>query len=61
MTGKTQAIHVNIFPHSTAWGNVTADGWKLIDNSILYAIGRGLSVCPSGKLAVKWSSLKNEE
>lgn len=61
VTGKTQALHVNIFPHSTAWGNVTADGWKLIDNSVLFALGRSLSVSPSGKLAVKWASLKNEE
>lgn len=57
-TGETKARHVNIFPHSTGWVSLTADGWKLVENSILYALGRSLSVEPLDKLATTWASMK---
>ncbi|MFQ6042985.1 MAG: hypothetical protein ACE5PV_19200 [Candidatus Poribacteria bacterium] len=58
ITGKTKAIHVNIWPHSTAWNMVTDDGWKLIENSVLYALGR-MPVEGDGRLAVTWGDIKN--
>jgi len=59
LTGKTKAIHVNIWPHSTAWDIVTDDGWKTIENSVLYALGR-MPVEEEGKLAVTWGDIKIE-
>ena len=59
-TGQTKACHVNIYAHSTAWEVITTDGWKLIENSILYASGRILAVEPSGKLATTWAGIKNQ-
>jgi hypothetical protein len=58
LKGATEAIHVNIYPHSTGWANVTADGWKLIENSIHYAMGRTVAVQPAGKLAVRWADVR---
>ena len=59
MKGKTKARHVNIWPHSTGWNVITADGWKLIERSVLYALGR-LAVEREGKLAVTWGDIKTE-
>jgi hypothetical protein len=59
ISGATQARHVNIFPHSTAWDVITADGWKLIENSVLYAMGQLTPVSEKGKLAATWGQLKS--
>ena len=59
MKGKTKTIHVNIWPHSTGWNNVTDDGWKLIERSVFYALGR-MPVERKGKLAVTWGDIKTE-
>ena len=58
ISGTTQARHVNIFPHSTAWDVITDDGWKLIENSVLYAMGQLTPVSEEGKLATTWGQLK---
>lgn len=58
MKGKTKTRHVNIWPHSTGWNAVTDDGWKLIERSVLYALGR-MPVEGEGKLAVTWGDTKN--
>ncbi len=60
LKGETQARHINMFPHSTGWGMVTDDGWKLIENSVLYALGKSAAVEPVGKLAVKWGNIKTQ-
>ncbi|MFC1719315.1 hypothetical protein ACFL6S_37040 [Candidatus Poribacteria bacterium] len=60
LKGETQARHVNIFPHSTGWGMVTDDGWKLIENSVLYALGKSLAVEPVGKLTTTWAGIKGQ-
>jgi hypothetical protein len=57
MKGKTKARHVNIWPHSTGWNNITNDGWTLIKRSVLYALGR-LAVEREGKLAATWGDIK---
>ncbi len=59
-TGQTKARHLNIFPHSTGWTSLTADGWKLVENSVLYALGRSLNVEPVEKLSTVWGYIKNE-
>ena len=59
MKGKTKTIHINIWPHSTGWNNVTDDGWKLIERSVFYALGRK-PVEREGKLAVTWGDIKTE-
>ena len=59
LKGATKAIHVNIWPHSTAWQQVTADGWELIHRSILYGLGQiPFDVAPQDKLAVTWGQIK---
>lgn len=58
LNGETQARHVNLFPHSTGWGMLTDDGWKLIENSVFYAMGKLAAVEPAGKLAVRWADIK---
>ena len=35
-----QTRHVNIWSHSTGWEMITDEGWKLIEHSVLYALGR---------------------
>lgn len=60
LKGETKTIHVNIYPHSTGWANITDDGWKLIENSIRYAMGT-VAVEPAGKLAVRWADIKTED
>jgi len=60
LKGKTEAIHVNMYPHSTGWANITDDGWKLIENSIRYAMGT-VAVEPTGKLAVRWGDIKMQD
>jgi len=59
MKGKTKTRHVNIWPHSTGWNNITKDGWKLIENSVLYALG-WMPVEGEGKLAVTWGDIKTD-
>jgi hypothetical protein len=59
MKGKTKTRHVNIWPHSTGWNNITKDGWTLIERSVLYALGR-MPVEGEGKLAVTWGDIKTE-
>ncbi len=59
VTGQTKACNVNIFVHSTAWASLTADGWKLVERSVLYALGRPLAVEPSGKLTTTWANIKD--
>ena len=55
----TKAIHINIWPHSTAWQMVTEDGWELIHRSILYGLGQiAADVAPEDKLAVTWGQIK---
>ena len=57
--GSTKAIHVNIWPHSTGWQQVTDDGWELIHRSILYALGQiPFDIAPRDKLAVTWGQIK---
>ena len=57
--GSTKARHVNIWPHSTGWEQVTEDGWELIHRSILYALGQiPFDVAPENKLAVTWGQIK---
>ena len=57
--GSTKAIHINIWPHSTAWQQVTEDGWELIHRSILYGLGQiPFDVAPEDKLAVTWGQIK---
>ena len=57
--GSTKARHVNIWPHSTGWEQVTDDGWELIHRSILYALGQiPFDVAPEDKLAVTWGQIK---
>ena len=58
LKGETKAIHVNIYPHSTGWANITDDGWKLIENSVLYALGKPLAVKPVSKIATTWATIK---
>ena len=60
LTGETQAIHITLFAHNESWTLITDDGWKLIEQSVLYALGKyeGASVEPVNKLAVTWSSIK---
>ena len=59
LKGATKAIHVNIWPHSTAWQQVTEDGWELIHRSILYGLGQiPADVTPQEKLAVTWGQIK---
>lgn len=58
VTGQTKARHVNIFPHSTGWAVLTESGWKLIDSSVLYAVGRSLAVESIGKIAIAWARIK---
>lgn len=59
MKGTTKARHINIWPHSTAWAQVTDDGWELVYRSILYALGQIPSdVHPQAKLAVTWGQIK---
>ena len=60
LIGETKAIHITLFPHNESWTLMTDDGWTLIEQSVLYAIGRheGSSVEPVNKLAVTWSSIK---
>lgn len=60
VTGKTQARHVNIFPHSTGWSSITDDGWKLIERSVLYAVEQLTAVEPIGKLAVRWADIRTQ-
>ena len=60
ISGATKARHVNIFPHSTGWDVITDDGWKLIERSVLYALGR-MPVESEGKLAVTWGDIKTEQ
>ena len=61
VTGQAKALHVNLFPHSTRWGNLTDDGWKLIERSVLYALGKlPMAVEPVGKLAVRWAAIKTQ-
>lgn len=59
LKGQTQARHVNIFPHSTGWANITDNGWRLIENSVLYALGKSLAVKPVSKLATTWAVIKS--
>ena len=59
MKGKTKTRHVNIWPHSTGWNNITKDGWTLIERSVLYALGR-MAIEGEGKLAVTWGDIKIE-
>ncbi len=59
LKGTTKARHVNIWPHSTGWEQVTDDGWELIHRSILYALGQiPFDVAPQDKLAVTWGQIK---
>ena len=59
MQGTTKAIHVNIWPHSTAWAQVTEDGWELVHRSILYGLGQiPADVTPQEKLAITWGQIK---
>ncbi len=59
MKGTTKTRHVNIWAHSTAWNAITDDGWKLIERSVLYALGR-MALEREGKLAVTWGNVKTE-
>jgi len=59
VTGQTKACNVNMFVHSTAWASLTTDSWKLVERSVLYAMGRLLAVEPSGKLATTWARMKD--
>ena len=59
LKGSTKAVHINIWPHSTAWQQVTEDGWELVHRSILYGLGQiPADVTPQEKLAVTWGQLK---
>jgi hypothetical protein len=59
LQGATKARHINIWPHSTAWQNVTEDGWELIHRSILYGLGQiAADVAPEDKLTVTWGQIK---
>lgn len=59
LDGTTEATHINIWPHSTAWAMVTDDGWELIHRSILYGLGQiSTDVTPQEKLAVTWGHIK---
>ena len=59
MKGTTKARHINIWPHSTGWAQVTDDGWELIHRSILYGLGQiPFDVQPQAKLAVTWGQIK---
>lgn len=61
LKGTTKARHVNIWPHSTGWQQVTDDGWELVHRSILYALGQiPFDVAPKDKLAVTWGQMKAE-
>ena len=62
MKGATKARHVNIFPHSTGWNMLTDDAWKLVENSVLYALGRiPLAVDAKEKLATRWADIKTQQ
>ena len=51
--GSTKARHINIWPLSTGWQQVTEDGWELVHRSILYGLGQiPFDVAPENKLAV---------
>ena len=57
--GATKTRHVNIWPHSTGWEMITDDGWKLIERSVLYALGRiPQAVSPENALAVTWGYIR---
>ena len=59
LKGTTNAMHINIWPHSTGWAMVTADGWELLHRSILYALGQiPFDVAPEDKLTLTWGAIK---
>ena len=60
LKGETKARHITLFPHSTGWANITDDGWKLIENSVLYAMGKSMAVKPVSKLATTWAEIRTQ-
>lgn len=65
-TGETlRARHITLFSHNESWTVINDDGWKLIENSALYGLGKSLAelqeaVEPTGKLAVRWADIKTQ-
>lgn len=56
---EVPARRVSVFPNTSALPLLTDDGWKLIENSILWALGElGMSVDSKGSVTATWGALK---